>query len=77
MIERNRILGKFNRIGTKKQIIKSESLHKIYCDYNRGRDYYLIKDSSLKADSLILNLKNKIEGKEVLINPEIFPKNYQ
>ena len=71
-MERHRILGNFKQIGSRKRIQKSESLHKIYCNYNRGRGYLMVKDPYLRSDHLRPDPSNMhafLNNKNVLINP--------
>lgn len=59
--------------------MKSESLHKIYCNYNNNKDFLIVKDRSLKSDEMSIDPNSNfrfLNNRNILFNPEITPPRY-
>lgn len=48
------MLAKYNQKGSKKTITKSTDIHKVYMNYNNGKDYIMVQDTEIMKKSKVM-----------------------
>lgn len=68
------MLAKYNQKASYKKITKSTDIHKVYMNYNQGKDYIMVNDTEMIKKSRVVedptkrSLK-KLRKSDVIINP--------
>lgn len=68
------MLAKYNQKGSYKKFTKSTDIHKVYMNYNKGKDYIMVNDTEMIKKSRVVedptkrSLK-KLRKSDVIINP--------